>query len=213
MIYYRPTDGEVLSSKITVVPRSCFIMTQLGGEISDKVTTTRDRVCKIFNQFDIETVDANSVATSRDFLIKIWRLILSAPIGVAIVHEHMPVPTLCNIFYEVGMMQSYGKEVIIVKSKDISIPSDFIRTEYYKINSSLEAQLTKFCESLTPLSEYYIHMAEILEKNPILKIDYLRRAYGITGASDLKLQAQDTFEASDLGNRALNSVESLLVSF
>lgn len=213
MIYYRPTDGEVLGSKITIIPRSCFIMTQLGGEISDKVSTTRERVCTVLNQFDIEAVDANSVATSRDFLIKIWRLILSAPVGVAIVHEHMPVTTLCNIFYEVGMMQSYGKEVIIVKSKDISIPSDFIRTEYYEINPSLEAQLAKFCESLTALSEYYLHMAEILEKNPILKIDYLRRAYGISGATDLRRQAQETFETSDLGNRALNSVESLLVSF
>jgi hypothetical protein len=47
--------------------------------------------------FDV--LDATSAATGRDFLLKIWDLILSVPLGIALIHEDMRPSTTANVYY------------------------------------------------------------------------------------------------------------------
>lgn len=68
-------------------------------------------------------------------------------------------------------------------------------------------------EELHALSDYFETVADQLEKNPLLEIDYLRRAYLITGDEALKERAESIYEAAQLGLRARNSVEALLKNF
>ena len=74
-------------------------------------------------------VDASSLVTGKDLLDKIWKIILGAPLGIAVLTKDMPDKTIANIFYELGMMDALGKETLIIKSKDYQIPSDFMRTQ------------------------------------------------------------------------------------
>ena len=53
-------------------------------------------------------------------------------------------------------------------------------------------------------------MANQLEKNPLLSIDYLRRAYLISGDEAHKKKIQMFSDALDLAARAKNSVERLV---
>ena len=59
---------------------------------------------KYLTEFKIELIDANESVTGGDFLIKIWKLIISVPLGVAIVTEHMKAKTLLPLdtFNEAG---------------------------------------------------------------------------------------------------------------
>jgi hypothetical protein len=63
------------------------------------------------------------------------------------------------------------------------------------------------------LGDFFETMADQLEKNPLLEIDYLRRAYLITGDKALKNRAEAIYQAAELGMRARNSVEALLKNF
>ena len=213
MIYYRPTDGDVSQNRIVWRVRTSFLMTRLGDTIPPRVVDIRRHVEQILQQKDINLIDADTVTTGRDFLLKIWQLVLSVPIGIAIIYKGMPPDTLANVFYELGWMHAFGKETIVVKEGRIKIPSDFVRTEYVPYDNGFERRFGSFIESLQQRLEYYETMAQQMENNPLLAIDYLRRAYLLTGDQDLRRRATEVFHAAGLDQRAQNSVESLLVSF
>ena len=106
MIYYRPTEGDAYTARIDYRPKTCFLMTQLGDPVPPVIETIRERLTAFFTSHGIETIDATSFITGKDFLMKIWRLILGVPLGVAIIHHEMSAQTFANIFYEVGLLHN-----------------------------------------------------------------------------------------------------------
>ena len=214
MILYNPTDGIVQQTKIKYRPKTCFIMTQLGKPIPPKVTKIRKRLKNILTRNNLKEIDAESVFTGKDFMLKIWRLLISVPLGIAIIDETMSSNTLCNIFYEIGMMQTLGKETVVIKTDKAKVPSDFVRTEYINFDSDFEENIKKYFETtFWGLPDYYETIADQLDRNPLLAIDYLRRAYLITGNDKLKKEANRLLKEAAVEGRAKNSVEQLLVDF
>ncbi len=110
-------------------------MTQLGDP-GQEIVEIRRRLTAILTPFKLKVIDAESVVTGKDLLFKIWELLIAVPLGIAIVHEEMPAGTLANIFYELGVLQAYGKETLIVKTEKAKVPSDFVRTEHVKFDSA-----------------------------------------------------------------------------
>jgi len=194
MIFYTPSDRDVYSHKILYRPKSCFLITQLGEPLPDKLNFLRGKVEEILKKREINIIDANSLTTGGDFLLKIWKIILSVPMGIAIITEEMKESTISNIFYELGLLNALGKESIVIKTKEYAIPSDFVRTEYIQYSSSFEKKLNNFINNFFELSDHYDFMAENLSANPILAIDYLRRGYLISGNKDFKDKARRIFD-------------------
>lgn len=213
MILYRPSDGDVQSAPVQWRPKTAFIMAQLGGEIPQKVSDARREVDVALKAHGFNSIDADSVTTGKDFLNKIWQLVLSVPLGVAVVHEGIPPQTLANIFFELGWLQAYGKEAIIIRIGNVPIPSDFVRTEYIKYDGHFDRRFNAFLENVSQQSDYYRTLADQVENNPLLAIDYLRRAYLICGDEDCRSRAKAAFDAAGFTGRAKNSVETLLVRF
>ena len=213
MILYRPTDGDVLMSEVKLRPRTCFLMTQLGHPIPVQSRKLRKRVTDQLKKKSIRAIDAGSIVTGKDFLDKIWRIIISVPLGVAIIHEDMSPKTVANIFYELGMMDALGKRTVVVKSQEAAVPSDFIRTEYIEADGVFTRKFRSFLDSFLEQESHFETMAEDLENNPLLSIDYLRRAYLVSGETHHRKQVKKVFQSADLTGRARNSVEMLLARF
>ena len=180
MIFYNH-DREVLNEFVKYNPRTCFIMTQLGEPLPKKVIEIRCELSKILNKQKIKIIDANSYVTGKDFLNKIWKIIHSVPFGIAIITEDMKASTIPNIFYEIGVLNALGKETIVVKTPKFKIPSDFVRTEYIVFDTDFTNRIENFIKTTFELAEHYDIMAESLEANPNLSIDYWKRAFTITG--------------------------------
>jgi hypothetical protein len=212
MIYYRPGDGDVHSTAMKWRPRTCFLMTAIGAP-NEKVVRTRRRVSSLFRRAGYRVVDASSVTTGKDFLLKIWLLAAACPIGIAIVHKGISPETMANVYYELGWMQAYGRETVVIKIDDVDLPSDLVRTEYIALNKRFTKGVKDFIHSLDERAEYYLMLADQLESNPLLAIDYLRRSYLLSGDAGLKKRARDIFKASGLDERGLASVERQLASF
>lgn len=113
MIFYRPTDGDVDTDPVSWRPRTCFLMGAMGGRLPKVVTDTRKRVSAALRRAKFDTIDAASATTGKDFLLKIWRLAVACPIGIAVVHEGIRPETLANVYYELGWMQAYGRETAL----------------------------------------------------------------------------------------------------
>lgn len=180
MIFYNQ-DREVITEFPKNRPRCCFLMTQLGEPLPTKVVEIRNKLRAQFKKRSIELIDAQTFITGKDFLGKIWKILFSVPCGVAIVCEKMPDSTISNIFYEIGILNALGKETIVIKTKSYKVPSDFVRTEYLEYNKNFDKKINKFLNTLFELADHYDIMADSLELNPLLSIDYWRRAYLITG--------------------------------
>ncbi len=214
MLNYSPINGDPSTSLVAYRPRTCFLMTQLGGKISEDISKMCGEVKEVLSNNKYSVIDANSLITGKDFLLKIWEMIVAVPLCVAILHRDMPMRTLCNIFYELGMAQSLGKETLIIKEQDTEIPSDFVRTEYVAYDEKFADSLSKYLQGLdTDRLNYYEIMADSLEKNPLLAIDYLRRAFLLSGDEQYQDQADAIFQESKIEERAKNSVEMLLMRF
>lgn len=208
MIYYNPTDNDVLTNWIKYNPRSAFIMTQLGGEISEEVRNILELLEEVLKENRIQVLNANSQVTGRDFHTKIWKLALSVPFGIAVVSETMQQTTIANIYYEVGLMNALGKETLVVKTKGFRIPSDFVRTEYINYGDRFTKKFQNFLSQSFAQAEYYGIMADNLEAKPLLSIDYLRRAYLITEEEHYRKRALDLLEQHKFDEHNLLMIKS-----
>jgi hypothetical protein len=187
-------------------------MTQLQQPVPDEVVEMRRALTKCLRTRGISEIDASSAITGRDLLTKIWEMIISVPLGIAIINKGMSGRTLANIFYEIGLLQAYGKETLVIKGKGSRVPSDFVRTEYIEYGASFETKIDRFLDSFLKLAEYFSTIADQLDNNPLLAIDYLRRAYLITGDASYRQMAR-SISSSSITGRARNSVEMLLANF
>ena len=213
MILYGLVDGDVHTRKVKYSPRTCFLMTQLGEPVPKEVANVRHDLELILKAHNVALIDANSEITGKDFLVKIWNMIVAVPLAIAIVHKDMPTTTQCNIFYEIGIAQSLGKETIVIKTKEAKVPSDFVRTEYIEYTEGFEEKVAKFLKNFFKRAEYFEIMADQLENNPLASIDYLRRAYLITGDEAHSEQAKKIIETGIPEGRAKTSVEMMLADF
>jgi len=213
MIIYNPSDGDAFTTSIKSAPRHCFLMTRLGKPVPKMVKDIGREVQSCCRKSKYVVIDAGTRITGRDFLIKIWKMIASSPVAVGVVHETIPAITQANIFYELGVAQALGKETLIVKSPKAKVPSDFIRTEYITYNAGFARNFSKYLADLEDQAEHYEIVADQLDRNPVLAIDYLKRAYLITGENRLKNKAKSVIQDAGLQDRAANSVELLAASF
>lgn len=186
---YNPVTGDVLDHKPKLRPRTCFIMTKIGSQITKEIRTIRKSLSKCLEKQSFHELDAAKEIHGRDFLQKIWKMILSVPIGIAIISDDLSANTRANIFYELGLLQAYGKETIIIKTKNANIPSDFIRTEYIEFENNkykkFGKDLENYFEKINERADYYVELSKDTKKVKSLSKDYLHRAYLITGDKEL----------------------------
>ncbi len=198
MIVYSPINGEVLTNAFKFYPRTAFVMTKLGMPISEELAAMRDALKLQLAKCQFNEIDASSSVTGKDFLDKIWKVILGVPLGIAVLTKDIKPRTLANIYYELGIMDALGKETIIVKSPNYDIPSDFKRTEYINFDKSFSKQFLKFIDNLKEREDHYWLMSEIIQADPVLSIDYIKRAYLLNPLKKYKKEANKIFIENDL---------------
>ncbi|MBA7606488.1 hypothetical protein ES703_13637 [subsurface metagenome] len=174
MIAYSPLDGDVLTKPIQYRPKTCFVITQLGKPIPEELTEMRKSICNILTALGFSEIDASSKVTGRDFLLKIWQIALSVPIGIGVITDKFLAQTYANIFYEVGLMHALGKETVVVKTPTSKVPSDFVRTEYIQYDSDFATNFEKYTDNVLEVADYYSMLAEQVKQNPLLSIDYYK---------------------------------------
>ena len=194
MIVYHPFEGDISSSPVIYEPKSCFIMTQLGDDVCKHVKRIRASVLRVLKKYKIKEIDANSTMTGGDYMTKIWKQVFSCPIGIAIISEDISPGTIGNIFYELELMDSYGKETLVIKTSKCDIPSDLKRTEYISADGRYSRKIESFIKNLLKRAEYYELVSEQIEEvDPVQAIDYLRRSYLITGNNKARNLAEGIF--------------------
>ena len=213
MILYDPTSGNALTTPTAFRPRTCFFMSKIGEDAPPIVSEVRSRLPSLLGEVEFSLIDASAVTTGKDFLRKIWEMLVSVPMGIAVVYKGMPSGTLGNVFYELGIMQALGKETLIIKEPRATIPSDFVRTEYVPYDHGFDERIRAFLRSALDSAEFLSIVAEQVERNPLLAIDCYRRAFLLTGDEEYCRKTDALLASGGIGERARNSVEFLAAGF
>lgn len=196
MIVYHPFEGDISSAPVKYSPKSCFVMTQLGDNLCPHIVRIRKVVSRLLKKYNLTEIDADSTTTGGDYMTKIWKQSFSSPIGIAIISEGLPARTIGNIFYELGLMDSYGKETLVIKTPKCEIPSDLKRTEYINAENRYSRKIESFLKNIKERANYYELVAEQMEfGDPVQAIDYMRRAFLITGEKRIKSNADKLFKS------------------
>lgn len=201
MIYYDLIEGDAYAKSIHYRPKTCFVMTQLGDPVPRSIINIRRALKRNIDPRGIKLIDAGHDVTGKDFLNKIWDIILSVPLGIAVITSDMSTKAVSNVFYELGLMQALGKETLVIKTKDVEVPSDFVRTEYIEYPSMFKSKIDKYLDKVFAQAEHCSIMASELEQNPELAIDYLIRAYLIDPKPEYKIQILDLIINSSFLNK------------
>ncbi len=195
MILYGLVDGDVHTRKVKYRPRTCFLMTQLGGTVPEEVDSVRQDLRRLLDTHDIALIDANSEITGRDFLIKIWNMIVAVPFGDSDRSQghanNDAVQRLLRGWYCPKPGQGNPRN----QDERGQSPPDFVRTEYIEYGEDFDQKIAKYLTYFFERAEYFVTVADQLENNPLASIDYLRRAYLITGDEARREEAEKIIES------------------
>jgi len=111
-------------------------------------------------------------------------------------------------------MQALGKETIIIRTADVKIPSDFIRTEYILFEpdnrKKFSTDVKMFIKSLDEQEEHYSQLADTLAANPIYSADYLMRSYLIRPQKKTKNKLKAIVNQNSLPSFVKERIKQLL---
>lgn len=164
-LIFSPLSEDVLEGPFTPQPKGVFIMLQLGEGISKLESNIDKIVCGVLLKRHFTVIKSSTVRGHKDYLEKIIQIIRGCGFGVVIFSEYTPASTLANIFFEVALCNLLGKPVIIVKTEEAKVPSDFIRTEWVTYKEGKTTQLKKdFSDSVNTIQDgakYYESLGDI----------------------------------------------------
>lgn len=164
-IIFSPLANEEMTGAFKPLPGCAFIMIHSAAKIAPVELEIERRVNAALRRNGFRTTKATRSFGTKDYLDKIVRLIRGCGFGIAIFSEHTPAKTLANIFFEIGICYVLGKDVIIVKTQDAQIPTDFVRNEWIEFRPTavrtFNRSLERACATLRRNATFYTKLGEL----------------------------------------------------
>jgi hypothetical protein len=91
--------------------------------------------------------------------------------GIGFYHPDVPVDALSNIFWEMGIVQGWGRPSLLIANKKEDLPSDFTRgfCIFFEDNRKYIRKFKELVESFRQREQYYV---DTLAHEAILRADY-----------------------------------------
>ena len=144
--YFGDIDYKVNDNKV-------FMLMPFGNDEINEFY--EDHIKKVLHDNDYHCMRADDIFDNKSIMADIWRNINEARIVIADLTERNP-----NVFYEVGIAHTLGKDVILISQEEGDIPFDLrhIRTIFYKTTTrgakDFSSKLMKTVKTITDNSEF-----------------------------------------------------------
>ena len=136
-----PLNTGECNHPILPKPKTAFIMAPSAQHRNTEHKTVIKNIIACLKLGKYEVIDGSTLTKHGDYFCSICQCAQGCAIGVALVYDGLNVGTIGNIYLETGIMQSFGKPVILYVDKKINLPSDYIRN--YAIFYGLKNYITK----------------------------------------------------------------------
>lgn len=115
-------------------------------------------------------IEGSKIARHGDYFCSICQDTQGCAFGVAMVHDGLPVSTISNIYLETGIMQGFGKPVIIFADKKRSLASDYVR--HYAIFYNSRDYLSRYGNLLEDIAKLAENVYEYVGQFALKARDY-----------------------------------------
>jgi tetratricopeptide (TPR) repeat protein len=170
--------------------KTAFIMAPSAIYQTDEVKDVIEKINDRLSAIKYKIIDGAKLIRHGDYFCSICETAQGCALGIAITYEGLPIKTISNIYLETGIMQGFGKPVILFVDKKKSLPSDYIRhyaiyfnkSDYLKNYISLLDDIIKLPERLYKYVGDYALNAGDYEK----AAKYYQEAYLINPKKEIK---------------------------
>lgn len=122
-----PLHPEECSRLIIPKPRHAFLMCTSEEKRTRRCKQVLGSIHKVLTGLDYKIIDGSGIVAYGDYFCSICTYLQACPFGIVVAGEDMNMSTLANIFVEAGIMQGFGKPVVMFVETKENLPSDFIR--------------------------------------------------------------------------------------
>lgn len=165
-----PLTSDECNKLITPFPKTAFIMSPSEKKTTSELQEVIKNIKFTLAKHSLKYIEGSKIVDYGDYLCSICKHILGCTFGIAISSIDISKPTLCNIFWEKGLMEGFGKPVILFLDENINLPSDFART--FTIFFDRKDYLKKFSDLLQKLKERRKYYSDILGDIALRAGDY-----------------------------------------
>jgi hypothetical protein len=137
-----PLNGGECNRPIPPKVRTAFIMAPSFKNQTDEARTVLHEIVKALSDLHYKSIEGSKMVRHGDFFCTICRTTQGCALGIAMVYADLPVRTISNIYLETGLMQGFGKPVILFVDKRTNLASDYIR--HYAISFKSKQYLSKY---------------------------------------------------------------------
>jgi len=140
------------------------------------------------------------------------------PISISFYHPDMDSSALCNIFWEMGMMQGWGRPALLVANNKNDLPSDFLGEFciFYEPGNYLR-KITQLIETFKGREPYYVSTLAVEAIDAVdyeKAIKYFQEAFLISGNRQiitkmrkLKQTIHEKHISKELKDRLIDDIE------
>lgn len=175
-------------------PKTAFLISPSPENSPQEIIDVNENIKSILDCYDFKNIEGSNVIDYGDYLCSICKNILGTSFGIAISSNNVKKSTLCNIFWEYGLMNGFGKPVILIIDNKSNLPSDFNRTFtiFYRNRNYLD-NFKKLIEQIMKLKRLYHISYEIaLGPGDYEKAGwYLKEAYLISEDREILKELED----------------------
>jgi len=170
-----PLNGGECNIPIPPRPRTAFVMAPSTDYQTDASKIVLRKIIKVLLDLNYEIIEGSSMVRHGDYFCSICQTVQGCALGVAMVYGGLSVRTVSNIFLETGIMQGFGKPVILfVDNKKKTLASDYIR--HYAISYNSSGYLSKYRSLLEDIAKLPEDMYEYLGQFALRVGDYEKAA-------------------------------------
>lgn len=160
MIIICPNNGDECDKHIQYIPKSAFLITAYinKNESSyEEITKIEETLRSILKRNDFSLEIAKNKFNTGNMLCKICEYIQATSFSIALYPSKTPNRSVPNIFYEIGIAQTFGKSVYLMGGKNKKRPSDLGGLEWVKFDdiSDLDQKFGDIFNKVNQKSEYY----------------------------------------------------------
>jgi hypothetical protein len=181
-----PLSQDECSKRIILRPKTAFLMTPSKTKRNDALKRVISRISSELQRQGFDFLDGCSLVELGGTVCKICSTMQGCAIGIGFYHPDIQADAVSNIFWEMGMLQGWGRPALLVATKKEDLPSDFTGESciFYEDNNRY---ISKFRDLLTGFKEREKYYVEILADEAIRTADYekaikyYQEAYLISG--------------------------------
>ncbi len=154
--------------------KTVFVMAPSAQYQTAGVRIVLREVIGALSDLSYNIVEGSKIRRHGDYFCAICQNTQGCAMGVSFVYDGLPVGTIGNIYLETGLMQGFGKPVILLVDKRKTLPSDYAR--HYAIFFNSKDYLSKYKSLLEDIAKLPEEMYEHLGQVALSAEDYEKAA-------------------------------------